>query len=344
MLVSKPTTCRNTPEPLAHPHFLPIFDIRSKDVLQRIFLCYDNSKTGFRPEQSRHKGRHKHKRVGQLMIRAKVATRNFALLAGLSLLAACGGIAANPDLEGYSAEEIYKRAEYEVTSSDFDEAAKYFAEVERLYPYSDWAKRALVMQAFAYHRDRDYESARSAAQRFIDLYPADEDAAYAQYLLALTYYDQIDDVGRDQGLAFQALQALRVVIEKYPDSEYAATSVLKFDLAFNHLAAKEMEVGRYYLKRNNFSAAANRFRVVVEDYQTTSLTAEALYRLVESYLALGLVDEARSAGAILGFNFKSTVWYEDGYALLTGAGLDDKVAGDNWLAAVYRQMIRGEWL
>ncbi|MEN8889378.1 MAG: outer membrane protein assembly factor BamD, partial [Celeribacter marinus] len=132
------------------------------------------------------------------------------------LLSACGNRAPERDLEGYPADEIYKRAEYEISQNDFGDAARYFSEVERLYPYSDWAKRALIMQAFSYHRDRDYENARVSAQRYMDFYPADEDAAYAQYLLALSYYDQIDDVGRDQGLTFQALNALRVVIEQYP--------------------------------------------------------------------------------------------------------------------------------
>ncbi|MEM8577878.1 MAG: outer membrane protein assembly factor BamD [Pseudomonadota bacterium] len=247
-------------------------------------------------------------------------------------------------LETFTAEQIFGRGEYELERRNPDQAAFYFAEIERLYPYSDWAKRALIMQAFAYHRDRDYPNSRSAAQRFIDFYPEDDDAAYAQYLLALSYYDQIDEVGRDQGLTFQALQSLRDVIERYPDSEYAKSSVLKFDLAFDHLAGKEMEIGRYYLKRQNYAASINRFRVVVEDFQTTSHTAEALHRLVEAYLSLGLNNEAQTAGAILGFNYQSTDWYEDSYALLTGVGLEPRVIGDNWLAQVYRQMIRGRWL
>lgn len=247
-------------------------------------------------------------------------------------------------LDSYTPQQIFERGEFELERSRNEDAAFYFAEIERLYPYSDLAKRALIMQAFAYHRDRDYENSRSAAQRFIDFYPDDDDAAYAQYLLALSYYDQIDDVGRDQGLTFQALQSLRAVIEQYPDSEYARSSVLKFDLAFDHLAGKEMEVGRYYLKRKHYSAAINRFRVVVEDFQTTTHTAEALHRLVESYLSLGLTDEAQTAGAILGYNFQSTDWYQDSYALLTGAGLEPRARGNNWLANIYRQMIQGKWL
>ncbi|PIE16999.1 MAG: outer membrane protein assembly factor BamD [Rhodobacterales bacterium] len=264
-----------------------------------------------------------------------------------AMLAGCSGDAFKKDrpVETYTAEEIYKQAEYKLeTKRKSKEAPQLFGEVERLYPYSEWAKRALIMQAFAYHKNKDYENSRAAAQRFIDFYPADEDAAYAQYLLAISYYDQIDDVGRDQGLTFQALQALRTVIERYPDSEYARSAILKFDLAFDHLAAKEMEIGRYYLKRGHFSAAINRFRVVVEQFQTTSHTAEALHRLVESYLSLGLDSEAQTAGAILGHNFKSTEWYRDSYKLLTGRGLSPKAKGNGWLAQVYRQMIKGQWL
>lgn len=270
-----------------------------------------------------------------------------AVSAGIALTG-CGDYRSvergNINYENFTAEQIFERGEYDLAQNDADLAARNFSEVERLYPYSDLAKRAVIMQAFAHHRARNYEESRSAAQRYIDFYPADEDAAYAQYLLALSYYDQIDAVGRDQGLTFQALQALRGVIERYPDSEYVSTSILKFDLAFDHLAAKEMEIGRYYLKRDHFPAAINRFRVVVEDFETTTHTAEALHRLVESYLSLGLTNEARTAGAILGHNFRGTSWYEDSYKLLTGRGLTLEAAGDNWLRQIYRQTIQGRWL
>lgn len=310
------------------------------------------------------------------MKRNGFATKAFVSLAVIALLSGCGGIGSigsgslgsgssaagnsgggggffrglrgnrveRKPIEEYTAEEIYKRGEHDLTNNEFEDAAKWFGEVERLYPYSEWAKRGLIMQAFAHHKNRDYEQSRVAAQRFLDFYPADEDAAYAQYLLALSYYDQIDEIGRDQGLTFQALQALRVVIERYPDTEYARSAVLKFDLAFNHLAAKEMEIGRYYLKRDHYPAAINRFRVVVEQFQTTTHTPEALHRLVEAYLALGLDAEAQTAGAILGHNFKSTEWYEDSYRLLTAKGLEPEAKGDSWLATLYRQLIRGEWL
>jgi len=264
----------------------------------------------------------------------------------LAVLVACSG--GDPrnigTLDQYTAQEIFERGEFELESNNPDDAAYYFGEIERLYPYSDWAQRALIMQAFAYHRDRDYPNSRSAAQRYLDFYPVEEDAAYAQYLLALSYYDQIDEIGRDQGLTFQALQALRVVIEQYPNTEYARSAVLKFDLAFDHLAGKEMEVGRFYLKRGHYAAAVNRFRVVVEDFQTTSHTAEALHRLVEAYISLGLYDEAQTAGAVLGYNYQSSEWYADSFALLKGQGLGMRSQGTNWLSSIYRQVVRGEWL
>lgn len=270
-----------------------------------------------------------------------------AAVLSLGLLAGCGGGSGNQpeSFENFTAEEIYKRGEYELENRRKPkDAVKYFTEVERLYPYSEWAKRALIMQAYSHHRARDYEEARGAAQRFIDTYPGDEDAAYAKYLLALSYYDQIDEIGRDQGLTFQALQSLREVIEQYPDTEYARSAILKFDLAFDHLAAKEMEIGRYYLKRGHYTAAINRFRVVVEEFQTTTHTPEALMRLVEAYLALGLNDQAQTAGAILGHNFRSSPFYQDAYAQLRGHGLQPEARGDSWLTRVYRQVIQGKWL
>lgn len=271
------------------------------------------------------------------------------ILGGLllaAMLAGCGGGSAKEvPLDTLSAEQIYKRGEFTLEQEGKPESAiRYFAEVERLYPYSEWARRALIMQAFTYHQGKNYEDARAAAQRFLDYYPGDEEAAYAKYLMALSYYDQIDEVGRDQGLTFQALQALREVIEEYPNSEYARSAILKFDLAFDHLAAKEMEIGRYYLKKGHYTSAINRFRVVVQDFQTTTHTAEALHRLVEAYLALGFTDEAQTAGAILGHNYQSSPFYDDSYKLLTGRGLSMEAKGDSWLSKVYRQVIKGEWL
>ena len=284
--------------------------------------------------------------AGGRSVKQLLAGKTVCLMLLAATLAACGPQPATTlPLENYTAEEIYKRGEV-ILESDAkpEEALNYFQEVERLYPYSEYAKRALIMQAYTLHKSKSYEEARAAAQRFLDFYPGDEDAAYASYLLALSYYDQIDEVGRDQGLTFQALQALRTVIEQYPDSEYAKSSMLKFDLAFDHLAGKEMEIGRYYLKRGNYTAGINRFRIVVQDFQTTTHTAEALHRLVEGYLALGLTDEAQTAGAILGYNYKSSPFYEDSFRLLKDRGLSPEAKGNSWLASAYRQMIRGEWL
>ncbi|MFN3578654.1 MAG: outer membrane protein assembly factor BamD [Tabrizicola sp.] len=263
----------------------------------------------------------------------------------VALLSGCAGGSNEPRLEEYTAEELYKKGELELeTGKRPKDALIYFQEVERLYPYTEYAKRALIMQAFTHHKARQYPEARDAAQRFLDFYPGDEDAPYALYLMALSYYDQIDDVGRDQGVTFLALKGMRDVIETYPDSEYARSAILKFDLAFDQLAAKEMEVGRYYLKRRHYAAAINRFRTVVADFQTTSHTAEALHRLVESYLALGMTDEAQTAAAILGYNYRSSPFYEDSFRLLKGKGLAPEARGEGWLRTIYRQMVRGEWL
>jgi len=250
-------------------------------------------------------------------------------------------------LEGKSPEAIFNSGEALLSKRKASKAAIRFSEVERLYPYSDWAKRSVIMSAFAHHEAEEYEESRAAAQRYLDFYPADDDAPYAQYLIALSFYDQIDDVSRDQGVTFQALQALRTTVERYPDSEYASSALLKFDLALDHLAGKEMEIGRYYLKRGHYTAAINRFRIVVEDFQTTTHTPEALHRLVESYLSLGIEADAQTAGAILGYNFQGSDWYKDSHVLLTGQGIAtdaENKKSSRWLRRIWRQAIKGEWL
>ena len=247
-------------------------------------------------------------------------------------------------IESYSAKEIYDLGEIKLNGKKYEEAAEYFGEIERLYPYSEWAKRGLIMQAFSFHKASDYLNSRSAAQRFIDFYPAADDAAYAQYILALSYYDQIAEIGRDQDLTLKALQELRLLIERYPESKYSPEAKLKFDLAFDYLAAKEMEVGRYYLQKGHHSSAINRFRIVVQDFQTTSQTPEALFRLVESYISLGLKVEAQLAGALLASQYASTDWYKQSINLLNGNSQMMDTAGNNWLAKIYRQVIKGQWL
>lgn len=270
-------------------------------------------------------------------------------------LAACGGGSlgsgpgsfgfggGEPPIESRTAQEIYLGAEALLDQGDANAAGEQFSEVERLYPYSEWSKRAMLMSAFAYHEAAKYAESRSAAERYLEFYPADVDAPYAQFLIALSYYDQIVDIGRDQSNAFDALQEMRDIIERYPNSEYARSAQMKFELALDHLAGKEMEIGRYYLARGFHTAAINRFRVVVEDYQTTTQTPEALYRLVEAYLSLGLVREAQTAAAILGYNFRGSTWYRDAYALLTGRGIQPENVGDSWLNQTYRQVVEGRW-
>ncbi len=266
----------------------------------------------------------------------------------LALLLGTSGCAAwresrQPPIETRDAQSIYLEAEQMLSEQRPRDAAKQFDEVERLYPYSDWAKRAMLMSAFAYHEGGQYAESRAAADRYLAFFPADADAPYAQFLIALSYYDQIVDIGRDQANTFEALQEMRDIIERYPDSDYAASAQMKFELALDHLAGKEMEVGRFYLGRGHYTAAINRFRVVVEDYQTTTQTPEALHRLVEAYLSLGLVEEAQTAAAILGHNFQGTEWYADSYALLQDKGLKPANAGNSWLNQTYRQVVLGKW-
>ena len=261
-------------------------------------------------------------------------------------ISGCSTLKSKPkiDIDTYSAKEIYDLAEDRLAKKRPQDAAKYFSEIERLYPYSEWAKRGLIMQAYSYHKDQDYQNSRSAAQRYIDFFPAAEDAAYAQYILALSYYDQISEVGRDQDVTVKALQELRLLIERYPDSKYAKDSAEKFDMAFSFLAAKEMEVGRYYLQRGYYTSAVNRFRKVVQEFRTTEQTPEALYRLIECYLSLGLRGEAQSAAAILQESYSSTQWHKDSLILLSGEGLLPDAGGQNWLSTIYRQTIKGQWL
>ena len=246
--------------------------------------------------------------------------------------------------EDQAAEEIYNSGEKDILRKRYGDAAEKFKEVERLYPYSDWAKRALIMQVYSLHKDQSYEETVSAANRFIEFHPSDKDVPYAYYLVGLSYYDQVLAIGRDQELAKEALKVFALIADEYPQSEYAANSQIRFNFLRDHLASKEMEVGRYYLKRSHYVPAINRFRGVIEEFSTTSQVPEALHRLVEAYLSLGFTDEAQTAGAILGHNYKSTDWYDRTYQLLVSKGLQPKASGNSWLSQIYRQVIKGQWL
>ena len=211
---------------------------------------------------------------------------------------------------------LYSLAKERLDERKYLDAAKIFDEVERQHPYSVWARRAQLMSAFSYYMARQFPDAVSSAQRFLTIHPGNKDAPYANYLIAMSHYQQIEDVNRDQRITQQAADSFGELIRRYPQSRYAADARLKLDLINDHLAGKEMEVGRFYQRQGNWLAATIRFRTVIDKYQTTSHTPEALERLVESYLALGIPDEARKAAAVLGANYPGSKWYERSYRLI----------------------------
>jgi outer membrane protein assembly factor BamD len=218
---------------------------------------------------------------------------------------------------------------------DYKAAAKKFEEVERQHPYSDWARKALIMVAYARYEARDFEDCISAARRFVTLHPGSSDAAYAQFLIGSAYYEQIPDVSRDQGRTEKAIAALEEVSRKYPDSEYAQNAKKKIEVARDQLAGKEMDTGRYYLKRKDFTGAINRFKIVVTQYQTTRHVEEALMRLSEAYLALGIATEAQTAAAVLGHNFPDSPWYSDAYRLVRAGGLEPSENRGSWISRAF---------
>ncbi len=220
----------------------------------------------------------------------------------------------------------------------YKKAVERFDEVERQHPYSTWATRATLMIAYSHYQSNSYDDAINAAERFIKLHPGNKDAAYAYYLRGLSYYEQIGSTNRDQTATQKALETLEEVTRRFPNSRYADDVKGKAVLARDHLASKEMKVGRYYLKRHAHVAAINRFKKVITDYQTTSHTPEALERLTEAYYALGITLEAQTAAAILGHNFPNSQWYKDAYALLRSGGLEPKVSDKSWLTEVWQSV------
>ena len=250
-------------------------------------------------------------------------------IALLGILTACGSSDDDKTKPPESADKLYNEAYDQLNNHEYKDAIKSFEEVERQHPSSEWATNAQVMSGFISYETQDYTAAVSTLERFTKLYPNNESTPYAYYLIALCYYEQINDVGRDQKITEQALQALREVIRRFPDTEYARDARIKLDLTQDHLAGKEMEIGRYYLRHDDTVAAINRFRFVVENYQTTSHAPEALHRLVECYLKLGAKDEAKRYAAVLGNNFPGNVWYRDSYKLMTNKPVPVASGGDN---------------
>ena len=281
------------------------------------------------------------------MLRVKLSLSSMFFLTSFLVLSNCTEAPINENSsisENVAAEQIFEAGEKAILKKRYSDAADQFREIERLYPYSDWARRALIMQAYSYYKDKSYENVRSAANRFIEFNPNDDDVPYAYYLIGLSYYDQVQEIGRDQKLTAEALKIFKLIKDEFPDSEYSIKSKLRYDFLKNLLASKEMEIGRYYLKRSHYAPAINRFRGVIEDFSTTPQVPEALHRLVESYLSLGLVNEAQTAGAILGYNYKSTAWYQRTYELLKSEGLKPISSGNSWLNQIYRQVVKGQWL
>lgn len=248
-----------------------------------------------------------------------------ALIAAVAALAVagCAGKKDKPRLayEERPVELLYATGADRLDRGLWNQAVGYFEEVERQHPYSEWSRRAILMTAFAHYQGNNYAEAVGDADRFLSLYPGNPAAAYAYYLKAICYFEQIVDVGRDQAFAGLALASLRDVVQRYPNSEYAQDARLKIDMVNDQLAGKEMNVGRWYLRQGDTLAAIGRFKTVIDRYQTTSHTPEALYRLVEAYLTLGLTEEAKRNGAVLGYNYPGDLWYADAYKLLTDKGL-----------------------
>jgi len=232
-------------------------------------------------------------------------------------------------------EDLYNGAMNAMQAGDYEEAARLFDEVERQHPYSEWASKAQLMAAYAFYQENSYDEAINALDRFIELHPGSPDVAYAYYLKAISYYEQISDVRRDQRMTSDALTSLEELVRRFPDSKYSRDAELKIDLALDHLAGKHMAIGRFYQSRSEYLAAINRFRTVIERYQTTTHVPEALHRLVECYLAMGIVDEAQATAAVLGHNFPGSEWYIDSYALLTGENLRPEDSEGSWISGVF---------
>lgn len=269
--------------------------------------------------------------------RLSVLTAPFLALSLAFGLAACGSSEPKvmPDRQ---AEEMFNEAMSLMDAGTPADAVKLFDEVDRQHPYSVWATKAQLLNAYAYYEMNRYDEAIPALDRFIALHPGSKDVAYAYYLKALSFYERIPDITRDQSLTNRALGALQEVVRRFPDSKYARDARLKIDLAYDNLAGKEMEVGRYYQKRRQPQAAISRYRRVVELYQTTSHVPEALHRLTECYLEVGLTQEAQTAAAVLGHNYPGSEWYQDSYQLMTGAQVAPLEDKSSWLSRAWNSV------
>jgi outer membrane protein assembly factor BamD len=274
--------------------------------------------------------------------RSRLAQVAFAALLALSV-----GACSSFDLFGKKddvapdepADRLYNEGLYLLNEKkDPKEAVKKFEEVDRQHPYSEWARKSLIMSSYAYYESGQYEESVSTAKRYISLHPGSQDAAYAQYLIGASNFDEIPDITRDQARTDKALEALDEVVRKYPGSEYAISAKQKMQVARDQLAGKEMLTGRYYLERKEYTGAINRFKVVVTKYQTTRHVEEALMRLTEAYMSLGIVDEAQTAAAVLGHNFPDSEWYRHAYTLVTTGGGQVAENKGSWISKAFKKV------
>src|SRR6185312_15041654 len=272
-------------------------------------------------------------------IRDMTPTRilRFAMLALVAgWLAACSTVDKNAIPPDEPADVLYNQGLTLLNQQEYKDAAKKFEEVDRQHPYSEWGRKALLMQSFAYYSGGQFDEAITSAKRYISLHPGNQDAAYAQYLVASAYFDQIPDVNRDQARTRKAVDALAEVARKFPDTEYAESAKQKIQIARDNLAGKEMTIGRFYMEKRNFIGAINRFKTVVTQYQTTRHVEEALMRLTECYMALGITGEAQTAAAVLGHNFPNSPWYQDAYKLVVSGGTQPRENKDSWLSKLFK--------
>ena len=269
------------------------------------------------------------------------------MAAGMSALAATlGACQSDPDIDitTYAAsidpaDKLYNEGLANIQAGNLTEASRKFEAIDKQHPYSEYSRKAMVMNSFVHYRQGENQEAINSARRFLNLYPNDPDAAYAQYIIGLAYFKQIPSVTRDQSPAIRAINAMQEVVDRYPDSEYVDDAQAKIRAARDQVAGKEMQIGRYYLERKEYIAAVNRFRKVVEDYPNTRQVEEALARLVESYYAMGLTSEAQTAAAVLGHNFPDSQWYADSYKLLQTGGLEPRENTGSWISRAGKSLI-----
>ena len=258
------------------------------------------------------------------------------VLAGVTL-GGCSLFDKDVVLPDEPADKLYNEGLYLLNNKKSPkDAAKKFEEVDRQHPYSEWARKALIMSAYAYYESGNYDDCINSARRYVTLHPGSPDAAYAQFLIGSSYFDQIPEISRDQERAEKAVQTLDEVVRKYPNSEYAVAAKRKIEMARDQLAGKEMEIGRYNLTQHNYIGAINRFKIVVTRYQTTRHVEEALLRLTEAYMALGIIDEAQTSAAVLGHNFPDSRWYKDAYALMQSKGLEPSENKGSWISRAFK--------